>query len=144
MLGMGVVCWTDNALANAVVDDSHDWSSLWMDDIATPGSYWWNPPRPRDNDGNAVDFETVIQAYEDAEAAAAVGNDGKFIHPIHVISTRQKLLDNDALSYAELAKLLADIDPLGNKMGNVIRSPQKSQVRPSTQCAFVFFRQEKM
>jgi hypothetical protein len=65
---------TDKALADAVVDDNHDWPSLFMDNIATPGSYWLNPPHPREDNGNAVDVERVIQAYEDAAAAAAVGN----------------------------------------------------------------------
>jgi hypothetical protein len=99
--GMRVVCRTDNALADAVVDD---WSSLYMDDIATPGSYWLNPPHPRDDNSNAVDVEVVILAYGDA----VVGGGSDENQPI-VLPTA---FSDEDLSDAELAKMLADIDPL--------------------------------
>jgi hypothetical protein len=59
---MQAICLNDNPLADAVLD--LDWSSIRMDDIATPGSFWLNPPHPKDDDGNRVDVEAVIESYQ--------------------------------------------------------------------------------
>lgn len=61
-LGMRVISMNiDDHLADAVLMDSDDDDdnrnasiNLSVDDIATPGSYWLNPPHPRDDDGNQV------------------------------------------------------------------------------------------
>lgn len=103
--GMRVICLTDNPLADAVLD--YDWSSLYVDDIATPGSFWLNPPHPRDDDSNAVDIESVIQAYE-RQFKVEDGDET----PPDVLSATEIIPGDDQLSDAELAKLLADIDPL--------------------------------
>jgi hypothetical protein len=62
--GMRVICFfNDNALADAIMDDSC--IDFYLDDIATPGSFWLNPPHPRDDDGNRVpDIETLMQQFE--------------------------------------------------------------------------------
>jgi hypothetical protein len=64
-MGMRVVCLrNDNLLADAIIDDEvHYWESIGMDDIATPGSFWLNPPHPRDDDGNKVDPVSIIEGY---------------------------------------------------------------------------------
>lgn len=51
-----------------------------VDDIATPGSYWLNPPQPRDDEGNRVDpydlvGETEIKALDDGSEHTNNNND---------------------------------------------------------------------
>ena len=61
-LGMRVISMnSDDHLADAVlteIDDDDDNMNvsinLSVDDIATPGSYWLNPPHPRDDNGNRI------------------------------------------------------------------------------------------
>ena len=82
--GMRVLCLTDNELADGVMNfgiynddetktnDDNDsmnnleyyWESITMDDIATPGSFWLNPPLPKDDEGNGVNIYSVIQSFE--------------------------------------------------------------------------------
>ena len=66
-LGMRVVSINpDDDLADAVLmdyDDENISINVGVDDIATPGSFWLNPPHPRDDVGNRVDdpFKTLLQ-----------------------------------------------------------------------------------
>ena len=108
--GMRVICLKDNPLADAVLD--LDWSSIGMDDIATPGSFWLNPPHPKDDDGNRVDVEAVIESYHqymhqkgEGEGAAVAGNPTQ---PVRVATD----LPSKELSDAELANILADLDSI--------------------------------
>lgn len=99
-VGMRALCLTDNGLADGIMmDDS--WESICMDDIATPGSFWLNPPHPKDDEGNRIDLDTVIDGYEQE------GSDG-------TSDPKSSLQDNegDDLSDDQLAALLADIDSL--------------------------------
>ena len=91
----------DNDLADAVVDG---WNGLYMDDIATPGSFWLNPPHPRDDQGNKVDPEQVM-----AELEKASGGESEKGVDTHLQSTQGT---SDDLSDDSLAAILADIDPL--------------------------------
>jgi beta-phosphoglucomutase-like phosphatase (HAD superfamily) len=45
----------DDILADAIIGSYEEINGL--DDIATPGSFWLNPPHPRDDEGNSVDPE---------------------------------------------------------------------------------------
>jgi hypothetical protein len=86
--GMRVICWTDNALADAVVDVV----DFGLDDIATPGSFWLNPPHPRDDDGNKVDPEQW-----------------------NLITTSEKdgfVQSEEDIDEEELLRILSEIDPL--------------------------------
>lgn len=96
--GMRCLClgYDDDGLADAVVDD-FSWDSIYMDDIATPGAYWLNPPHPKDDFGNAVDPEAVMNAYENQEET-------------DMMARQQE--EGDELSEDQLAAILADIDPL--------------------------------
>lgn len=93
--GMRVMCFNDNELADAIVD-SYD---FYLDDIATPGSFWLNPPHPRDDEGNKVDVEDLIEQLDrdklieggDPEGSATAGDD----------------TEDD-----ELQRILADMAPL--------------------------------
>ncbi|KAG7366362.1 hypothetical protein IV203_029032 [Nitzschia inconspicua] len=101
-MGMRVLCMTDNSLADAVIDDG-DWSSICMDDIATPGSFWLNPPHPRDDEGNAVDPIVVMERYErDVESVSTTNNREK-----GGTKGTEEAVDDDYL-----AAILADMDPL--------------------------------
>jgi len=102
--GMRVLCLTDNPLADAIIDD--DWESITMDDIATPGSFWLNPPHPKDDDGNAVDPDTVILAYEQNHKAQSTHSESNEEQREVYIPTQDELDDD------YLASVLADIDPL--------------------------------
>jgi len=61
--GMRVVncCDPDDPLADAVLFDEE--IDFGVDDIATPGSFWLNPPHPRDDEGNKVDPYDLVELY---------------------------------------------------------------------------------
>jgi len=61
-MGMRVMCFQDNDLADAILDDYYQ---LYLEDIATPGSYWLNPPYPRDDEGNKVDVYDIMYKDDD-------------------------------------------------------------------------------
>jgi len=42
-----------------------DYYQLYLEDIATPGSYWLNPPYPRDDEGNKVDVYDIMYKDDD-------------------------------------------------------------------------------
>jgi beta-phosphoglucomutase-like phosphatase (HAD superfamily) len=111
--GMRVICLNDNLLADAVL--SLDWSSIGMDDIATPGSFWLNPPHPKDDAGNRVDVEAVIETYQQQQQrmkqrGKGVADDTMGNATPVILSTAD--LATDELSDIELRKILADMDPI--------------------------------
>jgi len=82
-------------LADAVIDDI----DFWLDDIATPGSFWLNPPHPRDDHGNKIDVEQIIDMYEsNSGTTSTIGKDNDTI-----------INDNDDDRWKAI---LADIAPL--------------------------------
>lgn len=107
-VGARVVCCNsndDNDLADAIVDE---WDELSIDDIATPGSYWLNPPHPKDDEGNRVDIYEIIDYYEQKRDSDAIDK--------HVaVETRlgppppspPPTMDDD-----EMARILADLDSI--------------------------------
>lgn len=99
--GMRVICTTDNDLADAVTD----WESICMDDISTPGSFWLNPPHPRDDESNSVEPTTIMTYYEAAEE-----KNGDIISSVQ--NTDRDDDNGSEMSDDELAAILADMDPL--------------------------------
>jgi hypothetical protein len=95
LAGMRVVsyCQEDQSLADAIID-CVDFS---IDDIATPGSFWLNPPQPRDDDGNKVDPDYWLSMGPSAVSSA---------------EDEQEVYSFDIEDEATLLRLLADIDPL--------------------------------
>ncbi len=81
-------------------DLDYYWESINMDDIATPGSFWLNPPLPKDDDGNSVNVVSVIQSYESLEEDTTTDEDSMDIHNPDD--------DDDGV----LASILMDMDPL--------------------------------
>jgi len=59
-VGMRVFCLhdQDEGLSDAILDD---YANLYLQDIATPGSFWLNPPYPRDDEGNKVDVMSLVE-----------------------------------------------------------------------------------
>lgn len=95
--GMRVLSLNANdQLSDAFVDWS-EIADLWLEDIATPGSYWLNPPHPRDDLGAKVDVEQVIEWFRTGSGVVGASNGGK---------------DDGEMSEEEMARILADLDPL--------------------------------
>jgi len=95
----------DDHLADAVVAD---FESIWLEDIATPGSFWLNPPQPRDDEGNRVDPEQVIkwfveQQHQEPAERKGIQRGGSTTDP----SSESQDIDDD-----ELKRILADLAPL--------------------------------
>lgn len=86
--GMRVLSFEDNDLADAIVDEY----DFYLEDIATPGSFWLNPPYSRDDDGNKVDvfdmMERMERGPEQDESSSEINEDER------------------------LAAILKDLDPL--------------------------------
>ena len=110
-LGMRVISMnTDDRLADAVLTDPDDDDdrknvsiNLSVDDIATPGSYWLNPPHPRDDDGNQV-----LDPYDILKTTASSSFRGQ--NSIHDSISYANVEPDDDDDY--LRAILADIAPL--------------------------------
>jgi hypothetical protein len=103
--GMRVICVRDNDYSDAVVDSWEDIQSL--DDIATPGSFWLNPPHARDDQGNSVDPLEVMLQYE-REAINDIREEGNVL-----VQSQDSSDDSVAVEDMpddELARILADMD----------------------------------
>jgi hypothetical protein len=83
-------------LADAYVPDL---DRLCVEDIATPGSFWLNPPHPRDDFGNRVDpyrFTTKMQSTTKNQSS----------------DDSSTTMGMNEIDPDEFAAILADIDPL--------------------------------
>ena len=108
-LGMRVLSMNiDDHLADAVLMESDDDDNmnvsinLSVDDIATPGSYWLNPPHPRDDNGNQV-----LDPYDILKKASII--DQSYIRATNNFGGGE--IDNED-DDAYFQTLLADIAPL--------------------------------
>jgi hypothetical protein len=79
----------DDVLADAIIGSYEEINGL--DDIATPGSFWLNPPHPRDDEGNSVDPEWLASS-----------------------ASEEKVRQNvpDEMDDEDFKAILADISPL--------------------------------
>jgi beta-phosphoglucomutase-like phosphatase (HAD superfamily) len=84
----------DDLLADAVIRSYEEVNGL--DDIATPGSFWLNPPHPRDDEGNAVDPEWLASCA--TEETVGIFSSESF--------------PDDEMDDEDLQAILADIAPL--------------------------------
>jgi len=106
--GMRVVSLTDNDLADAVLFDAEaDLDDLWLEDLATPGSYWLNPPHPRDELGNKVDPELVAKQFLLVAAADSKGGGGDDVN-----TNKRDANDRNSTGDDEISLILADLSPL--------------------------------
>ena len=75
-----------------------------LDAISTPGDYWLNPPLPRDDSGNNVAVDDVVEWFRvEREMESAVSGDlGCTVVDDDV--------DDGQMSEDEMARILADLD----------------------------------
>lgn len=99
--GMRVMCFSDNDLADAIVDS---FDNFYLDDIATPGSFWLNPPHPRDDVGDKVYVEDLIDEFEEAASGSMSENSEA------AESTLSH--ESDDMDDEEMKRILADMAPL--------------------------------
>jgi hypothetical protein len=99
-VGMRVVALQNDQddLADAVVEEI----DFGVDDIATPGSYWLNPPHPRDDEGNRVDPYQLLDL--DYASANRIG-----VEPKTIVNNA---LDSPELDDDDIQAILADLAPL--------------------------------
>jgi hypothetical protein len=97
-VGTRCISKIDVDLADAVVDE---WDEIvTVDDIATPGSFWLNPPHPKDDEGNRVDIYELMDYYDKGEQSATIETTESTMSPL-------SMGDDD-----ELSRILADLDTL--------------------------------
>ena len=101
--GMRVVSILDvgneeDPLADAVVDEIH----FGIDDVATPGSFWLNPPHPRDDEGNKVDPYELVEWYSSNNTGEEEGSNQP-----EAAASKTATMDDD-----EFDAILADLAPL--------------------------------
>lgn len=99
-VGARVVCKTDNDLADAIVDE---WDELCVDDVATPGSYWLNPPHPKDDEGNRVDIYDIMDYYENGGREESDDDD---------VDAESETSGPPTMDEDEMARILADLDTI--------------------------------
>jgi hypothetical protein len=94
-------------LADAVLS-LDDVQSLWLEDLATPGSFWLNPPHPRDEHGNRVNPDRLVAIMERANQesdrdARRVPNES---------SPEESFVLGETEDESEIRRILADLSPL--------------------------------
>ena len=107
----------DDLLADYVVDNN-DEIDFGIDDISTPGSFWLNPPHPRDDQGNKVDPYELARVMTEQHQNPVTNKSIDL--PETTTTTTTSTEEEQDLSTAttsdiddeELRRMLADIDPL--------------------------------
>ena len=94
-------------LCDAVIDtygndNPRDLQPINLDAISTPGDYWLNPPNPRDDTGNAVSLEDLVEWYRSERELDKVEEADD-----HDKNEKQRNLE---MSEDEMNKILADLD----------------------------------
>jgi len=98
------------SLCDAVIDsfgndNAREIQPVSLDAISTPGDYWLNPPNPRDDVGNGVAVDEIVEYFRtEREMEDALSDSGCVV------------VDNDVadeeISEDEMAAILADLDAL--------------------------------
>ena len=93
------------ALCDAVIDtygndNPRDLQPITLDAIATPGDYWLNPPSPRDDLGNAVVVDDVVEWFCSERELFRPG------------SKNAKVVEDKGMSEEEMKAILAELDEL--------------------------------
>jgi hypothetical protein len=75
-----------------------------LDAISTPGDYWLNPPTPRDDAGNSVAVDELVDWFRSERVLRdVVGN-------CAVISEEENTSDGEEMSEEEMKSILADLN----------------------------------
>jgi hypothetical protein len=86
-------------------DNPRDIQPISLDSISTPGDYWLNPPLPRDDFGNAVVVDEIIEWFR------AEGEIEGAVHDAECVVADDGIGDEE-MSEDEMARILADLDKL--------------------------------
>ncbi|KAK1737082.1 hypothetical protein QTG54_011949 [Skeletonema marinoi] len=98
------------SLCDAVIDsfgndNAREIQPVSLDAISTPGDYWLNPPNPRDDVGNGVAVDEIVEYFRTEREMEDALSDSSCI-----------VADNDVadeeISEDEMAAILADLDAL--------------------------------
>lgn len=95
------------SLCDAVIDtygndNPRDLQPISLDAISTPGDYWLNPPNQRDEFGNAVSIDELVEWYRSERESDKAPSDTDHIKADEIAQ--------EEISEDELAKILADLD----------------------------------
>ena len=85
-----------------------DWEIVTLDGVSTPGDYWLNPPGPRDDDGNRVDVEDVVEMFRIKRSAGPTADAGSS-DAVGGLADDGSAEDMDE---DEMSKILADLDSM--------------------------------
>lgn len=111
--GMRVLCLEeDNSLADGVVNC---WTEIGVDDIGTPGSFWLNPPHPRDDDNTRIDdIEAYIMDSFATTTTTTMTTTADTMETTDTATTTTATTTTTTTepSEEELLRMLADIDSL--------------------------------
>ena len=88
-------------------DLDYYWESINMDDIATPGSFWLNPPLPKDDEGNGVNVLSIIESYGEVEVEKQQPEER-----VLSTATNEDIPNSDDDDDEYFDSILMDIDPL--------------------------------
>ena len=85
-------------------DNPRDIQPITLDAISTPGDYWLNPLSCRDDAGNSVSVEEIVEWFRaEREMEEAVGDLGCVV---------REDVDDDQMSEDEMKRILADLDQI--------------------------------
>jgi hypothetical protein len=81
---------------------------LWLEDLATPGSFWLNPPHPRDEHGNRVDPDRLVTILENTNRES----DRDVNRPPNESGPVESVVREGDEDESEIRRILADLSPL--------------------------------
>lgn len=99
------------SLCDAVIDsfgndNAREIQPVSLDAISTPGDYWLNPPNPRDDMGNAVAVDEIVEYFRsEREMKDAMSDSGCVVVDIDAAA-------DEEISEDEMAAILADLDAI--------------------------------
>jgi len=98
------------SLCDAVIDtfgndNPRDLQPITLDAISTPGDYWLNPPSPRDDVGNAVAVDEIVEWFRSERELDQALGDQECVVPDEDVG-------GDEMSEEEMSRILADLDGL--------------------------------
>jgi hypothetical protein len=98
------------SLCDAVVDsfgndNARDIQPVSLDAISTPGDYWLNPPTPKDDFGNAIAIDKIVEYFRTEREMEDISSDSGC-----VVAGDDDA--DDEMTEEELAAILADLDVL--------------------------------
>ena len=98
------------SLCDAVIDsfgndNTREIQTVSLDAISTPGDYWLNPPSPRDDIGNAVAVDEIVEYFRSEREMEDVLSDSG------CVITSDDSADEE-MNEDEMASILADLDSI--------------------------------